>query len=53
MTLWSLMDAPLIFGGDMTQLDPFTFSLLSNAEVIAVNQDHWANKPRQLHSMES
>ena len=39
MTLWSLMDAPLIFGGDMTQLDPFTFSLLTNTEVIAVNQD--------------
>lgn len=39
MTLWSLMDAPLVFGGDMTQLDPFTLSLLSNAEVIAVNQD--------------
>ncbi len=39
MTLWSLMDAPLVFGGDMTQLDPFTLSLLTNSEVIAVNQD--------------
>jgi alpha-galactosidase len=39
MTLWSLMDAPLVFGGDMTQLDPFTLSLLTNAEVIDVNQD--------------
>lgn len=39
MTLWSLMDAPLIFGGDMTQLDPFTLSLLTNSEVIAVDQD--------------
>lgn len=39
MTLWSLMDAPLIFGGDMMKLDPFTLSLLTNPEVIAVNQD--------------
>ncbi len=39
MTLWSLMDAPLVFGGDMTQLDPFTLSLLTNSEVIDVNQD--------------
>ena len=39
MTLWSLMDAPLIFGGDMTQLDPFTLGLLTNTEVIAVDQD--------------
>lgn len=39
VTLWSLLDAPLVFGGDMTQLDAFTLSLLTNDEVIAVNQD--------------
>jgi alpha-galactosidase len=39
MTLWSLMDAPLLFGGDMMQLDPFTLGLLTNSEVIAVDQD--------------
>jgi len=39
VTLWSLMDAPLIFGGDMTKLDDFTLSLLTNDEVIEVNQD--------------
>jgi alpha-galactosidase len=39
ITLWSLLSAPLLIGCDMTQLDPFTFSLLSNDEVIAVNQD--------------
>lgn len=35
----SLMAAPLVFGGDMTKMDPFTLSLLTNAEVIAVDQD--------------
>ncbi len=39
MTLWSVLDAPLIFGGDMTQLDTFTLNILTNDEVIAVNQD--------------
>jgi alpha-galactosidase len=39
VTLWSLMDSPLVFGGDMTRLDDFTLSLLTNDEVIDVNQD--------------
>ncbi len=39
VTLWSLMASPLVFGGDMTKMDPFTLSLLTNAEVIAVDQD--------------
>jgi alpha-galactosidase len=39
MTLWSILAAPLIFGGDMTRLDDFTLSLLTNDEVIDVNQD--------------
>lgn len=39
VTLWTLMASPLVLGGDMTQMDPFTLSLLTNAEVIAVDQD--------------
>ncbi len=39
MSLWALLAAPLIFGGDMTQLDDFTLGLLTNDEVIEVNQD--------------
>jgi alpha-galactosidase len=39
MTLWALLAAPLVFGGDMTQLDDFTLGLLGNDEVIEVNQD--------------
>jgi len=39
MTLWSVADAPLVFGGDLTQLDDFTLNILTNDEVIAVNQD--------------
>ena len=39
ITLWSLLCSPLLIGCDMTQLDDFTLSLLTNDEVIEVNQD--------------
>jgi len=39
ISLWCLLTAPLLIGCDMTQLDPFTMSLLSNDEVLEVNQD--------------
>jgi alpha-galactosidase len=39
ITLWCLLDSPLLIGCDMTQMDPFTLGLLTNDEVIAVNQD--------------
>jgi len=39
VSLWALVAAPLIFSGDMTRLDEFTLSLLTNDEVIEVDQD--------------
>jgi alpha-galactosidase len=39
MSLWCLMASPLIYSGDMSKLDPFTISVLCNADVIEVNQD--------------
>jgi alpha-galactosidase len=39
MTLWSMMASPLLFSSDLTQLDEFTLSLLTNDDMIAVNQD--------------
>jgi len=33
------LSAPLLIGADMSQLDPFTFNLLANDEVLAVDQD--------------
>ena len=39
VSLWCLLTAPLLIGADMSQLDPFTFNLLANDEVLAVNQD--------------
>jgi hypothetical protein len=45
MTLWSIARSPLIHGGDMTKTDAFTLSLLTNAEVIAVDQASVDNRP--------
>lgn len=39
ISLWCLLSAPLLLGSDMSELDEFTLSLLTNNEVIAVNQD--------------
>jgi alpha-galactosidase len=43
MTLWSICRSPLIMGGDLTRLDAFTLSLLTNDEILAVNQRSTAN----------
>jgi len=39
ISLWALVASPLMIGCDMTRLDPFTYSLLANDEVIAIDQD--------------
>jgi alpha-galactosidase len=39
MTLWSLFPSPLMLGGDFTTADPWEIALLTNDEVIAINQD--------------
>ena len=39
MTLWSLFNAPLLLGCQLDRLDGFTMNLLTNPEVIDVDQD--------------
>jgi hypothetical protein len=38
MSLWSIARSPLMIGADLTKLDNFTLALLTNDEVLAVNQ---------------
>lgn len=45
ITLWSIIRSPLIMGGDLRQCDDFTLSLLTNREVVAVDQHSRANRP--------
>jgi alpha-galactosidase len=43
LTLWSIFRSPLIMGGNLLRCDEWTKSLLTNAEVIAVNQHSKGN----------
>ncbi len=45
MTLWSIFKAPLMFGGHLPGSDEDTLKLISNAEVLAVNQQGQCPKP--------
>ncbi len=48
ITLWSLLAAPLILGCDLTRLDDFTLTLLTNPEVIEVDQDPAGHAARRV-----
>lgn len=39
ISLWSLLAAPMLIGCDMSQIDAFTLSLLTNDEVLEIDQD--------------
>jgi alpha-galactosidase len=43
-TLWSIMRSPLMMGGDLPSSDEFAISLLTNPEVIKINQDSSKNR---------
>jgi len=38
-SLWAILGAPLIAGNDLTRMTPYTVEILTNREVIAVDQD--------------
>lgn len=48
VSMWSLLAAPLILSGDITRLDPFTLSLLTNDEILAVDQDSLVKAARRI-----
>lgn len=48
ITLWCLLSAPLLTGCDMTKMDDFTIGLLTNDEVLAVDQDLLGKQARQI-----
>jgi hypothetical protein len=50
MTLWSVARSPLIMGGDLRHLDAPTLALLTNPEVLAVNQRSRDNHPHRAEA---
>ena len=47
ISLWSLLAANMLIGCDIAQMDDFTFNLLCNNEVNAVNQDILGHQAHQ------
>ncbi len=48
ISLWALLTSPLLLGCDLSKLDEFTISLLSNDEVLDINQDALAKQAKRV-----
>lgn len=48
ITHWTMAAAPLILGCDLTRLDQWTLDLMTNDEVLAVNQDALGTAGRRV-----
>jgi alpha-galactosidase len=50
LALWALQAAPLFIGADLSKLDDFTLAMLTNDEVIDVDQDPLGQAARRVWS---
>ena len=50
-TQWAMLSAPLMLGCDLAQLDSFTLNLITNDQVIAINQDLLGKQAQLLYSV--
>ncbi len=51
LSLWCLLSAPLLIGCNLEELDPFTLNLLSNDEVLAIDQDALGRSARRVATL--
>jgi alpha-galactosidase len=51
-SLWCLLSAPLLLGCDLPQLDDFTLGLLTNDEVLAIDQDPLGHQATQFSNQD-
>jgi len=52
ISLWCLLAAPLLLGCDLSRLDDFTLNLLTNDEVLEVNQDPLGKQASRLSNID-
>jgi len=45
MTLWCIARSPLMYGGDLRVLDPFTLALIANTDVLRMHRESSGNRP--------
>jgi len=48
LSLWCLLSAPLLIGCPIEQMDAFTLNLLTNDEVLAIDQDELGQEAAQI-----
>lgn len=48
VSLWCLLSAPLLIGCDLGKLDDFTLNLLTNDEVLAIDQDELGRPAKHI-----
>lgn len=53
VSLWCLLSAPLLLGNDLARLDDFTMNLLTNHEVLAINQDALCDQADRVYNQDS
>lgn len=49
VSLWCLLSAPLMLGCDLSHMDPFTLNLITNNEVLAIDQDPLGKEARCIY----
>lgn len=53
ISLWCLLNSPLLIGCPIEQIDDFTLNLLTNDEVLAVNQDPLGKQATRVKDTDS
>ena len=48
ISAWAMLSAPLLLGCDLSTLDEFTLSLLSNDEILEINQDALGKQSKKV-----
>jgi len=51
ISLWCMLSAPLLIGCDLERLDAFTLNLLTNDEVLAIDQDPLGRSARRIGTL--
>lgn len=47
-TMWCMMNSPLLAGNDLTKMSAETLDILTNSEIIALNQDRLVYQARRI-----
>jgi len=53
MTLWCIMRSPLMIGAELTKNDPFTLSLLTNGNILAMLRESFCAHPLRTTEQEA